>query len=144
GVSASLRARGFSGRIVGVEPEEANDTQQSWAKGERVTINSPMTICDGLRSTTPGAMTFPILKHCLEGIVTVTDEQVMAAIRWLLNEMKLLVEPSGAVAVAAWANGMLDNPAHDPKNPDYAGDVVLLVSGGNIDPKVALTYAQGS
>jgi threo-3-hydroxy-L-aspartate ammonia-lyase len=140
GIAASLRARGFGGRIVGVEPDEANDTQQSLAVGEPVVINSPMTICDGLRSTTPGTLTFPILKKCLEGVVTVTDEQVQAAMVWLLSEMKLLVEPSGAVAVAAWMNGLLDKPEHNPAQPEFAGDVVLLISGGNVDPKLALSW----
>jgi len=140
GISASLRARGFGGRIVGIEPEDANDTQQSFAKGERVSIPSPMTICDGLRSTTPGKLTFPIMKKCLEGIVAVSDEQVLAAVTWLMAEMKLLVEPSGAVAVAAYMNGLLDNPSHDPASPDHAGDVVLVISGGNVDPKTVLGW----
>lgn len=140
GVSASLRARGFGGRIVGVEPEEANDTQQSLALGEPVGIDSPMTICDGLRATSPGHLTFPILKKCLEGVVAVSDDQVRAAMTWLLAEMKLLVEPSGAVAVAAWINGGLEKPEHDPQKPEHAGDVILLVSGGNVDPKLALSW----
>jgi len=140
GVSAALRVRGFTGRIMGVEPEEANDTQQSLALGEPVSIDSPMTICDGLRATSPGNLTFPILKKCLEGVVTVSDDQVRAAMTWLLAEMKLLVEPSGAVAVAAWMNGALDNPEHDPQKPEFGGDVVLVISGGNVDPKLALSW----
>jgi len=134
GTAASLRARGFSGRIVGVEPESANDTQQSLAAGKRVTTPVSDTICDGLRSTTPGAYTFPILKQCIEGVVTVSDAHVVQAIAWMLTEMKLLVEPSGAVAVAAWMTGALYNPA-SPQDP---GDVVLVVSGGNVDPKIIL------
>ncbi|HYG77849.1 MAG TPA: threonine/serine dehydratase [Planctomycetota bacterium] len=140
GIAAGLRARGFGGRIVGIEPEDANDTQQSLAKGERVSIPSPMTVCDGLRSTTPGQLTFPLLKKCLEGVVTVSDEEVLGAVSWLLSEVKLMVEPSGAVAVAAWLNGKLTNPDHDPESPEHAGDVVLVVSGGNVDPKVALNW----
>jgi threonine dehydratase len=142
GVSAALRARGFSGRVIGVEPNDANDTQQSLAKGERVSIDPPMTICDGLRSTTPGALTFPILRKCLESIVTVSDDQVRAAMGFLLSDMKLLVEPSGAVAIAAWMAGLLDNGDHDPKSPEYGGDVILIVSGGNVDPKLALSWIQ--
>jgi threonine dehydratase len=140
GVSASLRARGFGGRIAGIEPEAANDTQQSLTKGEPVTIDSPMTICDGLRSTTPGKLTFPILKKCIEGITTVSDEEVQHAVAWLLGEMKLLVEPSGAVAVAAWMSGALNNPGHDPESQEHLGDVVLIVSGGNVDPKTVLSW----
>ena len=140
GTSAALRARGFSGRIVGLEPEGANDTQQSLAKGERVSIAPPMTICDGLRSTTPGAITFPIMKKSMEGVVTVSDEEVIQGVAWLLNEQKILVEPSGAIAVAAWLAGKLNNPEHDPEMAEFAGDVVLLVSGGNVDPELALNW----
>ena len=103
-------------------------------------IGYPTTICDGLCSTTPGKLTFPILKKCLEGVVTVSDDQVRFAVSWLLSEMKLLVEPSGAVAVAAWMNGVLDNPEHDPQQPEFGGDVVLIISGGNVDPKLALSW----
>ena len=138
GTSASLRARGFGGRIVGIEPEDANDTQLSLAAGERVSIDPPTTICDGLRATTPGALTFPILTKCLEGVVTVTDEEVSRAVRWLLTEMRILVEPSGAAAVAAWMSGMLYEPEHSPDSPEYAGDVVLIVSGGNVDPRMII------
>ena len=142
GTSASLRARGFGGRLVGIEPEDANDTQRSFARGECVTIDSPMTICDGLRATSPGKLTFPIMKKCMEGIVTATDDEVMFAVSWLMNEMKLLVEPSGAASVAAWLSGALDNPDHDSKNPEFAGDVVLILSGGNVDPKIAMSWVQ--
>jgi len=135
GTSAALRARGFSGRIAGVEPQAASDTQKSFAAGERVETELGTTICDGLRSTKPGALTFPILKKCVDAITTVSDEEVQTAMKWLLAEMKILVEPSGAVAIAAWMNGKLSIHEHDPQNPDFAGDVILIVSGGNVDPK---------
>ena len=125
GTSAGLRARGFGGRIVGVEPEAGNDTQQSLGAGQRMQIGLPETICDGLRSTTPGALTFPVLQRCLEGVACVSDDAVVSAMGYLLSEMKLLVEPSGAVAVAAWMNGIIDSDPNDP------GDVILIISGGN-------------
>jgi threonine dehydratase len=137
GTSAALRARGFSGRIVGVEPELGNDTAQSFDAGQRLSIDLPLTVCDGLRSTTPGELTFPILKKCLEGVVCVSDEAVISAVKLLLGEMKLLVEPSGAIAVAAWMNGLLDRSDEDP------GDVILVVTGGNIDPEMALSWYVG-
>jgi len=143
GTAAALRAAGFDGRIVGVEPEAANDTQQSLARGERVVIGYPTTICDGLCSTTPGKLTFPILRKCLEGVVTVSDDQVRSAVAWLLPEMKLLAEPSGAVAVAAWLCGSLDSPAQGSRGQEHAGslgDVVLVISGGNMDPRLALSW----
>jgi len=140
GLSAALRTRGFEGRIVGVEPEAANDTQRSLARGERVVIDCPATICDGLCSTTPGKLTFPILKKCLEGVVTVSDVQVRSAMSCLLSEMKLLVEPSGAVAVAAWMEGLLDGEAKGPQEQEHAGDVVLVLSGGNVSPRQVLAW----
>ena len=128
GTAAALRARGFSGMVLGVEPEAGNDTQQSFAAGKRIAIELPNTLCDGLKSTTPGELTFPILQQCIQGIVTVSDSTVIAASNYLLSEMKILVEPSGAVAVAAWLTGAIHS---DPTDP---GDVILIVSGGNVDP----------
>ena len=84
-------------------------------------------------SVTPGAYTFPILQKTGVSIVTVTEEQVKAAVWWLLTEMKLLVEPGGAVAVAAWMNGLMDDPQLDASE---AADVVLVLSGGNVDPSM--------
>ncbi len=139
GTGAALRARGFGGRVVGVEPEDAADTQQSLERGQRVSIGPSQTICDGLRATTPGELTFPILKKCLERVVTVGDPQVVQAVAWLLLDMKLVVEPSGAVAVAAWMSAVLSDSAHDSQSPEHAGDVVLIVSGGNVDPKIVLS-----
>ena len=88
---------------------------------------------------TPGALTFPLIKKCMEGIVTVNDAEVVRAMAWTLNELKLLVEPSGAATIAAWMAGALYNPEHDPNSPEHAGDVVLIVSGGNIEPKLLLS-----
>ena len=79
-----------------MEPELGNDTFLSFNKGERVSIKLPLTICDGLRSTTPGELTFPILEQCIQGIVCVTDDAVTAAVRYIMRDMKLIVEPSGA------------------------------------------------
>jgi threonine dehydratase len=139
GTSAALRTRGFGGRVVGVEPADANDTQQSFAKGERVETPVSSTICDGLRCTIPGKLTFPIMQKSMEGIVTVEEADVVRAMAWMLNELKLLVEPSGAVAIAAWMTGALYNAEHNPESPEHAGDVVLIVSGGNIEPKLLLS-----
>jgi len=122
GTSAALRFQGFAGQIVGVEPETADDTARSFAAGNRVSIPMSQTICDGLRSTTPGALTFPILRKHANAIVTASDEAVRRATLALLNELKILVEPSGAVVVAAWMTGAL-------KTED--GDAVLILSGGN-------------
>jgi threonine dehydratase len=111
-------------RIFGVEPELANDTALSFAAGERIAIAPPETIADGLRSPIPGKLTFPILRQHVEKILLVSEEQIREAMRFLMERMKVVVEPSGAVAVAAVMNGML------PAGIRSAG---VVISGGNVD-----------
>jgi threonine dehydratase len=111
-------------RIFGVEPEMANDTYQSLARGERVTIPAPDTIADGLRAPTPGRLTFPIIQRHVEKILLVSEEEIRAAMRFLLERMKILVEPSGAVAAAAVLFGKL---------PPGIGSAGVVISGGNVD-----------
>jgi len=111
-------------RVFGVEPELADDTFQSFAKGERVTIPPPDTIADGLRSPSPGKLTFPIIQKHVESILLVTEEEIRATICFILERMKILVEPSGAVAAAAILFGKL------PAEVQTAG---AIISGGNVD-----------
>jgi len=111
-------------RIFGVEPELANDTWQSLQKGERVTIPPPDTIADGLRSPSPGKLTFPVIRQHVEQILLVTEQEIRATVRFLLERMKILVEPSGAVAAAAVLFGKI------PKEIRIAG---VVISGGNAD-----------
>jgi threonine dehydratase len=111
-------------RIFGVEPELANDTWLSLQKGERVTIPPPDTIADGLRSPSPGKLTFPIIQQLVEQILLVTEDEIRATVRFLIERMKIFVEPSGAVAAAAVLFQKL------PKEIQTAG---VIVSGGNAD-----------
>ena len=111
-------------RIFGVEPEDANDTYLSLRAGQRVTIAPPRTIADGLRVTSPGELTFPIIQKHVEDVVLVTDDEIRAAMKFALLRMKMVVEPSGAVAAAAAMHGKL---------PRGLGRVGLIVSGGNVD-----------
>ncbi|MCU1325180.1 MAG: Pyridoxal-5-phosphate-dependent enzyme beta subunit [Bryobacterales bacterium] len=111
-------------RIFGVEPELANDTWQSFRKGSHVTIPSPDTIADGLRSPSPGKLTFPIIQELVEDIVLVSEDEIRATVRLLLERMKLLVEPSGAVGAAAVLFG---------KIPQGLRRVGVVISGGNVD-----------
>jgi len=111
-------------RIFGVEPAQANDTALSFAKGERVTIAPPESIADGLRSPSPGILTFPVMLKNVESILLVTEAEIRATMRFLLERMKILVEPSGAVAVAAVLFGML---------PPEIKRVGVVISGGNVD-----------
>jgi threonine dehydratase len=111
-------------RIFGVEPELANDTYLSLRAGERIGIAPPDTIADGLRSSKPGALTFPIIQRNVESILLVSEDEIRAAMRFLLTRMKILVEPSGAVAAAAVLFHKL------PADVKRAG---VILSGGNMD-----------
>jgi threonine dehydratase len=126
-VSTAAKSIKPSIHCFAVEPETANDTQQSITKGERVTIPPPPTIADGLRVQTPGALTFPITRANAENVLTVTDEEITDTMRFMLFRMKLLVEPSGAAAAAA---------VFFKKLPEDMKRVGVVLSGGNIDPEV--------
>jgi threonine dehydratase len=110
-------------RIFGAEPQGANDTFLSLRAGERITVQ-PQTIADGLRAPQPGELTFPIVQKLVEGIALVSDDEIRATVRFLLLRMKILVEPSGAVAAAAVLFRKL---------PDDIRSVGVVLSGGNID-----------
>lgn len=112
-------------RIVGVEPEGADDFRQSLAAGERVRIDRPMSICDGLLSFDVGEHNWPILQRCLSSSVAVTDSQTCQAMKWLYDNHGLRAEPSGAIATAALLSGHV--------SPDGDGDVVIVLSGRNVD-----------
>jgi threonine dehydratase len=122
----SIAAKGMRPgiRIFGVEPVDGNDTYLSFRKGERVEIPPPATIADGLRAPKPGALTFPIIQQNVEDILLVTDDEIRQAMTFCLSRMKMLVEPSGAVSIAAALFGKL---------PAGLKRVGLVVSGGNVD-----------
>jgi threonine dehydratase len=110
-------------RIVGVEPEAGDDTRRSLAAGERVTIDVPRTIADGQAAPTPGELTFSINKDLVDEIVLVSDDEIRAALRFAVDRLKLVMEPSGASGVAALLAGRLDPvPAR----------IGVIVSGGNV------------
>ncbi len=111
-------------RVFGVEPERASDVYQSMEAGQRITIEAPDTIADGLRTLAPGKLTFPIIQQSVERILLVSEDEIRDAMRFLLLRMKLLVEPSGAVGVAALLGGKL---------PPEIQTVGVVISGGNVD-----------
>jgi threonine dehydratase len=122
----AVAARGLAPdiRLFGVEPETANDTWMSMQKGERVEIPVPRTIADGLQVVSPGEKTFPIVQRLVEDILLVSDEEMIETIRFILERMKLLVEPSGAAAAAAVRHGKFD----------FANKRIgVVLSGGNVD-----------
>ena len=119
-VAKSLRP---GARIVGVEPEAGNDTARSIAAGERVEIDVPRTIADGLQTTAPGELTFEINRQLVDEIVVVSDAEILDAMAFLFDRMKLVTEPSGASAAAALLAGRAE-----------AGGarVGVVISGGNV------------
>jgi threonine dehydratase len=123
----AIAARMLSPRIrcFPVEPATADDTRQSFLKGERVRISPPPTIADGLRVQIPGELTFPIVQQLAEDVLTVSDDEIIETLRFALTRMKLLVETSGIAAAAA---------VMFKKLPADVKRVGVVLSGGNIDP----------
>jgi len=130
GCSTVARALFPGLQIFGVETETANDTYLSLRRGERVTIPPPPTIADGIRLTTPGALTFPILKSNLTGMLLVSDDEVRAAVRFLALRARIVVEPTGAVPAAAVLG------RHLPL--ERGARVGVVLSGGNIEPSMLI------
>jgi threo-3-hydroxy-L-aspartate ammonia-lyase len=111
-------------RIVGVEPARGDDVRRSLAAGHRVSVPVPSTIADGQQTTSPGELTFPIIKRLVDEIVVVTDEEIVAAMVLAFERMKVVLEPSGASALAALLAGRV---------PGVVGRRVgVTLSGGNV------------
>jgi threonine dehydratase len=110
--------------VYGVEPELANDTFHSLQRGERVPVDASGTIADGLRSPMPGVLTFSIMQRNLAGVLLVSEDEIREAMRFAMARMKMVVEPSGAVCLAAALAGRL---------PPGSQRVGLVISGGNVD-----------
>ena len=109
-------------RVVGVEPEAGDDWRRSLAAGHPVRIDVPRTIADGLQTNVPGKLTWEVASRLVDEIVTVTDAEIVEAMRFAFERLKLVVEPSGAVGIAALLQGKVV--------PD--GRVGVIVSGGNV------------
>ena len=110
--------------VYGAEPASADDTKRSLAAGRRVEVKENPTIADGLRVTTPGRLTFPIVQEKVDDILLVTDAEMVETLTWMLERMKVLIEPSGAAAAAAVRH----------RKADFCGKKVgVVLSGGNVD-----------
>jgi len=112
-------------RIFAAEPKGADDAYQSLQKGEIVPQTNPQTCADGLRGSL-GQYTFPIFKKYVEKVITVTEEEIKHAMRLVWERMKIVIEPSAAVAVAAALT-------QEFKNITDIEHVGVIVSGGNVD-----------
>ena len=134
GVSTAVTGLLPRASVVGVEPLIASDTSQSLRAGRRVTIDEPVTIADGLRATEPGELTFAVNSRLLADVATVSEDDIIDAMQFCFTRLKVVVEPSGAVPLAALLSGAV-RPT---------GCTVVVLSGGNIDPAdfSALTTAR--
>jgi threonine dehydratase len=121
-------------RIYGVEPEAGNDAQQSFRSGSVVRIPVPVTIADGAQTTYVGAKTFPIMRALVDDMLTVSDAQLVDTMRFFIERMKIVVEPTGCLAAAAALNGVV--PCQDKR-------VGIIISGGNVDPKALAGFLAG-
>jgi threonine dehydratase len=108
-------------RVVGVEPEAGDDTARSLAAGKRVDLGIPRTIADGLQSPSPGELTFEVNRELVDEIVTVSDAEIVDAMTFLFDRVKIVAEPSGAVGVAALLAGRV-----------RGARVGIVISGGNV------------
>lgn len=128
-LSGTALAASESGcRVVGVEPELADDAARTFRSGTIQRIRNPPTIADGLRTPSLGAITWPVIRERVHDIVTVGESEIVAAMRLHWSRMKLVVEPSGAVPLAALLHG------GSLRGPERIG---IIISGGNVDPALA-------
>ncbi len=135
GIATAVKALAPRARVIGVEPELAADARQSFREGRIVTwpaADVTRTICDGVRTQALGELTFATISALVDDIVTVSEEAVLDAMRWLALEGKIVVEPTGALALAALRAGAIAE----------AGPTVLVVSGGNVDPDLVARVMQ--
>ncbi|MBT2680477.1 threonine/serine dehydratase [Bacillus sp. ISL-35] len=124
GILTAIKETNPKIKVIGVEPEIANDTYLSLKNKEITSIPATSTIADGLRSSQPGDLTFPVLMKYLDDLVLVSEEEIRHAFSFVLERMKQLIEPSSATTVAAAMHNKL--PFMDKK-------VVTVISGGNVD-----------
>jgi threonine dehydratase len=124
GSALSAQAKSPHCKIYGVEPEAGNDVQQSFQKGERVKIQTPITIADGAQTPMVGAITFELIKKWVDDIHTVTDAQLIETMRFYAERMKMVVEPTGCLSLAA---------ALQARESLKGQRVGVIISGGNID-----------
>jgi threo-3-hydroxy-L-aspartate ammonia-lyase len=124
GVATAIKALRPAARIVGVEPQASDDTARSLRAGERVAVEVRPTIADGQQLPTPGERTWPVIRALVDDVVTVSDAEIVEAMRLLFERMKVVAEPSGASALAALLAGRVEL---------RAGTVGVVISGGNVD-----------
>lgn len=123
GCAIATKGKSTTAKVMGIEPEVADDATKSFHTKTLHTIHNPPTIADGTRTPSLGKLTFPLVLKYVDDMRTVTEDAIIEAVRFLFYRMKLVVEPSGALCVAALMSG---------KIPE-GGRIGLTISGGNID-----------
>ena len=124
-------------RVVGVEPENADDAARSFRTGTLQAVENPDTVADGVRTPSLGKVTFPLVLRHVDGFVTVSEEAILRATRYLWERLKVVVEPTGALPAAALLEGLV------PVEP--GARVGVVVSGGNVDVgKIGDLFARGA
>jgi threo-3-hydroxy-L-aspartate ammonia-lyase len=137
GSATTVKALCPGARVIGVEPESGDDTKRSLAAGSRVTIGVPRTIADALQAAVPGRLTFAINQELLDGVVTVSDAELIEAMRFAFERLKLVVEPGGAAALAALLADKVDVQPGER--------VGVILSGGNVEAaRLASLLASGA
>jgi threonine dehydratase len=124
GVATAVRALAPDARVVGVEPQASDDVARSLRAGERVRVDVRPTIADGQQLPTPGARPWAVIRALVDDVVTVSDAEIVAAMRFLFERVKAVVEPSGATGLAALLAGRVAL---------RGGRVGVVLSGGNVD-----------
>ncbi|MDP1718108.1 MAG: threo-3-hydroxy-L-aspartate ammonia-lyase [Burkholderiales bacterium] len=118
-------------KVIGVEPAAGDDVTRSFRTKTIQSVHNPQTIADGARTSAPGKVTFPLILHHVHDMLTVTDDELLRAMFYLWERMKIVVEPTGALGAAALLEGKLD--AHGKR-------VGVILSGGNADIKQLAAY----
>jgi threonine dehydratase len=131
GIASAIKLSGSSAKVVGVEPELANDAQQSLRKGKIVQLSAERvssTLADGLRTQSVGPLNFEHIRMFVDDIITVTEDEIRSAVRLIATSARIVAEPSGAVTSAAWLFHREELPV--------SAKTVVVVSGGNLEPQL--------
>ena len=132
GSAIAAKAAAPTCKVIGVEPELADDATRTFKTGTLQTVHNPPTIADGLRTPSLGTITLPLVRHYVDDMVTVSEDEIVQSMKFIWTRMKIVVEPSGAVSLAPLLRERRDRPAQ----------IGVIVSGGNVDMATACQLLQ--